>query len=449
MNATWLRFLPDIMRRRLDGRRGLQQAMGNTAWLMVDRMARLVLGIGIAVWMARVLGPVRFGQLNFALAYVALFASFAGLGLEKVVVRDLVRSGVPDGELLGTAFVLKLAGACVAIALCIASMLVTVRDSHETQLLIAVLSLGFLFHAFDVIDYRFQSRVESRYVVLARLPSLLVFFAVRAWLVVAHMALVYFAWAQTLELLLAGIGLVAVFRYRKDVASTWRPAVSTAKALLGECWPLILAGLSVIFYMRIDVVMLGKLSGEHAAGIYSAATRLSEGFYFIPMIIASSVAPMLVRARAAGAAPYFDGLMKLYLAMVRVSLGIAIPLAMLAPWLVDLLYGAAYAEAATVLRVHVWAAVAVFLGTASSQYLMQEGLQKISLYRTLAGLAVNVVLNLYLIPMYGATGAAVATLVSYFVSTFCIMLSPRGLAQGLLMLRAMNPLVIVGHGEYR
>ncbi len=130
--------------------------------------------------------------------------------------------------------------------------------------------------------------------------------------------------------------------------------------------------------------------------------------------------------------------------MVRMSLAIAVPLAIVSPLLIELLFGGDFLESSSVLRVHIWAAIAVFLGVASSQYLTNEGLQKLSLYRTLIGLVINILLNLLLIPAYGAVGASIATLISYFFATFSIMISRQGISQGLLMLRALNPAVVLG-----
>lgn len=444
MNASWLKYLPGFLRKRLEGRHGLQAAMGNTAWLMTDKVLRLVLGLVIAVWMARVLGPEKFGQYSFALAFVALFTSIATLGLDRVVVRDLVRSVDARERIIGSAALLKVAGAACAMLACNLAALVVMPDNQETRLLVAIISLGLLFLVFDVIDFWFQSQVASRYVVMARLPALLIFFGLRVFLILGAFSLSFYAWAYTLEILFAGIGLLIVYIMQGSRVLEWRPVVRNAVALLRECWPLVFAGLSVMLYMKVDVVMLGRMSGNDAAGIYSAATRLTEGFYFIPMIVASSIMPMLVRARDAGTRTYMDGLFRLYLVMVRISLAIAIPLALLAPALIEVLFGSGYIESSGVLRIHVWASVAVFLGVASSQFLTLEGLQKLSLYRTLVGLAVNIALNLMLIPVYGASGAAIATLVSYFIATFSIMIPGRGVQQGMLMLQAMNPLAVLG-----
>ena len=149
------------MRKRLEGRHGLQAAMGNTAWLMVDKVLRLVLGLVIAVWMARAFGPEIFGRYSFALAFVALFTSIAALGLDKVVVRDLVRAADGGERIIGSAALLKLLGAGCAVLMCNLAAMVVVPDNQETRLLVAIISLGLLFRVFDVIDFWFQSQVAS------------------------------------------------------------------------------------------------------------------------------------------------------------------------------------------------------------------------------------------------------------------------------------------------
>ena len=444
MNASWLKFLPALLRVRLDGRHHLQQAVGNSGWLLADKGTRMAIGLVIGIWMARVLGPAQFGQFNYALAFVALFSSVATLGLDRIVVRNLVNSPEDKNLLMGSAFMLKVFGSLLAISLCVISIFFIAPESPQMQMLVVILSAGLLFQTLDVVDFWFQSRVTSMYTVIAKFPALMVFFCVRIFLLVGSASLMAFAWVQSLELLLGAIGLIVVYQRLGDRIIAWRPLYTYALTLIKESWPLILAGLSVMFYMKIDIVMLGKMSGDRETGLYSAASRLSEGFYFIPVIVASSLMPMLLRARAQGTPQYMQGLLKLYVLMVRLSLLIAIPFTILAPLLIEIIFGNDYASSAAILRVHIWTALAVFLGVASSLYLNAEGQQKISLYRSLAGLVTNIGLNIFLIPTYGAMGAAVATLISYFVATFSMIVTRDGAAQVWLMLVAMNPAVFLG-----
>ncbi|MDE5124445.1 MAG: oligosaccharide flippase family protein, partial [Trichodesmium sp. St19_bin1] len=81
-----------------------QQIIGNTAWLLGDKFLRMGFGLLIGVWVARYLGPEKFGLLNYAIAFVSLFNVFATLGLNNIVVRELVRKPSEKGEILGTSF---------------------------------------------------------------------------------------------------------------------------------------------------------------------------------------------------------------------------------------------------------------------------------------------------------------------------------------------------------
>jgi PST family polysaccharide transporter len=190
-----------------------------------------------------------------------------------------------------------------------------------------------------------------------------------------------------------------------------------AKSLLKDGWPMVLSGLAVMIYMRIDQVMLGQMKGDHEVGIYSAAVRISEVWYFIPLAITSSVAPSITAAKQLGEAFYYRRILKLFRLMVLLALVIALPVTFLATPMVVRLFGAPFASAGPILSLHIWAAVFVFLGVAQGPWIVTEGLMKVSLNRTVAGGLINVGLNVYLIPRYGGLGAAVATLVAQIVST--------------------------------
>jgi O-antigen/teichoic acid export membrane protein len=88
-------------------------------------------------------------------------------------------------------------------------------------------------------------------------------------------------------------------------------------------------------------------------------------------------------------------------------------------------------------KIYVWAGVFVFLGVASGKYLIAENYTKITFVRTFFGMIVNVVLNLILIPKYGIKGAAMATLISYFVSVFFMVLIPKVFKNSILMIKAI------------
>lgn len=380
---------------------------------MMDRVVRLGVAAVIGVWIARYLGPTRFGTLNYAIAFVTLFGAFATLGLDNIVIRDLVRVPRARHEIVGTAFVLKAGGGAVAALLAIGGIFLLRPHDTTTQIVVAVVAASTIFTALDVIDFWFQSEVASKHVVYARLSAFAASSIVRVILILVAAPLVAFAAMFTVEAALAALGLVLVYQRRGGVLGLWRRRASRARTLLAESWPLMFSGVAIAIYMKIDQVMLGQMASDHDVGIYSAAVRLSELWYFIPLAIVSSVFPSIIRARELDQELYVRKILRLFSLMAAIALTIAVPLTFLASPLVTFAFGAPYAAAGPVLSVHIWASLFVFLGVASGPWYIAEGLMRLRLYWTAAGAAANVLLNLLLIPRYQSMGTAIATVVAY------------------------------------
>jgi PST family polysaccharide transporter len=195
----------------------------------------------------------------------------------------------------------------------------------------------------------------------------------------------------------------------------WRASWATSMNLLRQGWPLVLSGMAIIIYMRIDVVMLKVMQGDAAVGLYAAATRVSEVWYFIPGAIVASISPALMRCK--GNPPlYRNRLRALFSLMTLTSLTLGAGVALSSHWIVRRLYAGAYSQAAPVLAVHIWASVFVFLGVAQGPWNVVENLLHLMFYRTAAGMVANIAMNLVLIPRYSALGAAIATVVSYAIA---------------------------------
>jgi PST family polysaccharide transporter len=417
---------------------GRQAAASNAVWLIAERLLSGVLALTVTAAVARHLGPTGFGIVSFSLSLVLLFATLWTLGLSGLVVRELVRDPGRESELLGTVTTLRVAGGVVALIAAIALTIVLGRDD-QTRLAVAILMVGVLgLYTFDGIDFWLQAGVRSRHAVTARTAGLVVASAINVVLIVIDASLIAFVAAAAAEYALGGAFLVIAYLRLGGRPTHWRYRGDVARGLLIVSWPLILSGVANAINLRADQLMLGVMRGPDEVGTYAAAARLSEVWYFVPAAIAASVFPAMVRAHA-GDRPSFDRWMgRLYDLMVALALPIAIVVSILAVPLIALLYGPAFAASAPILAIHVWTGPFVFLGAALSRWLIAEDRLRFSLVRHSAGAAVNIGLNLVLIPPYGGLGAAVATLISYAVASFgaCFLYAPlRG--QGRAMLVAL------------
>lgn len=420
MNAGWLQYLPRATRARLEGRYQLQRVITNTGWLFGDRLLRMGGGLLVSVWIARYLAPVQFGELSYAIAFSAIFIQLGTLGLDAIVVRDLVLHPGDRDETLGSVSALRLLGGAAAYGVAVLVVSMVRPGDYVARNLVAILALAPLFQAADAVDTWFQAIVRSQYTVYARNAAFIVSAIVRLALVQLRAPLAAFAWATVLEAALAASALVFVYAVTGASMRRWRVTTASAMALLREGWPLVISGLAVIVYMRIDVLMLESMVGSRATGLYSAAARISEVWYFIPVAITASVAPSIAQSRIVDRRVYHARLQHLFRVLTAASLAVAIPATVLAGPAITMLYGVSYAAAGPVLATHIWASVFVCLGVAQSPWDVNEGLTRLSLMRTVAGAVANVVLNLVLIPRYQALGAAIATVVSYALSAFLL-----------------------------
>ncbi len=408
----------------------LAKVFGNVAWLSADQMLRLGVGLAVGVWVARYLGPEQFGKLNYALTFVGLFSAAAALGLQSVVVREIVRRPSEAGVILGSAFSLQLAGGLLALLACLLSSV----DDALLRTSIVVLSIALPFRAADTVRYWFESQVESRYVVWVENGVFLLSAAARIWLVVSGAGLVELVVASMVETLLVSLGLLWTYSRRTGMLNRWRVDRSTIRSLLMNSWPYLLAAISVTLYMRLDVLMLQQMASSHEVGVYSAAAKISELLYVFPSILVASLSPSLIEAHQASRVAYLNRIRRLYVAGWWFAAAASALLCLSPHWLVGVVFGASFADAAIVLAIHVWGSIAVVQGLISSQHLLVENLQKISLYRTLIGLVCNFALNLAFIPEFGARGAAWATVVSYFVATYSLVLFAATREHALLMM---------------
>jgi len=402
----------------LQNHQGFMKYFKNTSWLFFEKILRMVVGLFVGIWVARYLGPEQFGLFSYAQSFVGLFLAFATLGLDGIVIRELVKDENRRDELLGTAFWLKLMGA-FAVLLLLFSAVPFTSNEGETNLLIFIIASATIFQSFNVVDMYFQSKVLSKYVVYTNVVSLFFSSIIKIILILNEAPLLAFAWVVLFDSFILSAGFVYYFFKHTDVNFRHlKFNAVTAKVLLKDSWPLILSSIVISVYMKIDQVMIKEMLGSEAVGQYAAAVRLSEAWYFIPMVISASLFPAIVNAKKVSEALYYARLQKLYDLMVWIALAIALPMTFMSDWVVEMLYGVAYNEAGTVLMIHIWAGVFVFLGVASSKWFVAENLQLLSMWRTFFGMLVNVLLNILLIPKYGITGAAFATLISQVIAAY-------------------------------
>ncbi len=436
-------MLPAFVKRRIEHRPGLVKILDNIGWLFFDKILRMGVGLLVGVWIARYLGPEQFGLLSFSIAFIGLFNAIAALGMQEIVVRDIIREADNAHETLGTAAILQIIGGLAGYLFVLVAITYMRPDDNLARSIVAILGSIMLLEAGKIAVFWFESQIQSKYTVWVQNSIFLMFTVIKVVLILQQASLIAFAWAMFAEALLVGLILLYVMHKHGMTLTMLTVNYQRAKMLLHDSWPLVVASVSVMIYMRIDQIMLGQMVGDEAAGVFSAASRISEVWYFIPMMVVSSVFPAILDAKKHSKDLYNNRLQRLYALMVWISIVVALPMTFLATPVIMLLFGDSFIESGIVLSIHIWASIFVFLGVASGRWMLAENRQMLSLQRSIFGMVINVVLNLLFIPHYGVVGAACATVIAQFcVGMLFDMIQEETRPMFVMKLKAFNPSLV-------
>ncbi|MDF2433775.1 MAG: hypothetical protein JWP44_3406 [Mucilaginibacter sp.] len=403
--------------------------------LFVGRVGSLVIKMVVSIILARYLGRGNNGIINGGVAYIYFFSAIATLGLDQFIVKELHQFPDNRDQILGTSFWMKVFAGIFCIPIIYLAFLIYPAKGTPYSY-IFILSIIGIIQAFNVIDAYFQSQVQSKYIMQVQIVGNILSAIIKLLMIYTRQPLVYFVYAYTFDFLLLSIGYYFTYQRKQRTILSWSFNFKLAKKLLLFSWPLIISGIMVSLYMKIDAIMLQNMAGVKEAGAYATVAQFSEAWNFIPAVIVTSLFPAILNAKRDDAARYKKRIQHLYDLMVYLSLPVAVIITFASPLIYKLLTPE-YAYAAPALSVHIWSGVFVFLGAASSQYLIAENFNKLTFIRTGFGAIVNIVLNLILIPHMGMMGAAIATLVAYASATFFIIFIPKVSDQGIMMFKSL------------
>jgi O-antigen/teichoic acid export membrane protein len=407
----------------------------NTGMLFVGRVGSLLIKMVVSICVANYLGRAGNGILIGGTVYIYFFSAVATLGLDQFIVKELHQFPDNSNQILGTSFWMKVfAGTLCVPLIYFAYMIYPAKGTPYGY--VFIFSIIGIIQAFNVIDSYFQSQVQSKYIMQVQIIGNVVSAIIKLLLIYFKMPLLYFVYAYSFDFLLLSAGYFFTYQHKQRSVFNWVFNMALSRKFLKYSWPLMLSGIMVSLFMKIDQIMLQNISGLKEAGAYATVAQLSEAWNFMPVVIVTSLFPAILNAKRDDAARYKKRIQNLYDLMVYLSVSVAIVITFTSP-LIYKLFHHEYAYAAPVLSVHIWSGVFVFLGAASGQYLIAENLNKLTFVRTGFGAIVNIVLNLILIPQMGMMGAAIATLAAYASSTFFLIFIPRTREQGVMMLRSL------------
>jgi PST family polysaccharide transporter len=392
----------------------------NTGLLLADRGIRLSLGLVVNVWLIRYLGADQLGLLSFVQSVVVVFTAFSALGLEQILVRELVRRPEAERSLLGSVLVLRLSGACLALLFSVVAVATLRPGDTLTLILCLIFSTTAFSLTLDSLDHWFQSRTRMRPLVIARICVSLMGAAAKVVAILSGASLTVITAVIAGEFALSGLAVFIAFRMQSDAPWPWRFDGSVARKLVRDTWPLFLNGIAIVVSVRVDQMIIVGLQGTHENGIYAAAQRMMEVVYYLPIAVMASANPVLLRWFERDRDAYHQRLQRLFSALAVVGFAVALGLTLLARPFTILLFGEEFASSGPVLAILGWNAPFLFVGIATTNWFVARNKQRGLLLRSSVAAIASVILNLMLVPHWGAIAAAWTMVVTQAVAHFGI-----------------------------
>ncbi|GAB6069486.1 flippase [Thiomicrorhabdus hydrogeniphila] len=401
----------------LKNHNGFIRYFKNTSWMMAEQFLRILAGLFVGIWVARYLGPEQFGLFSYVLAFTAIFGGIAKLGLDGIMVRELVNHPEKRDVYLGTAFWLKVIGAFIVMALMAAIVPFTSNDT-TTNTFIFIIAAGLVFQSFEVVEFYFQSQVLAKIVSICKVIQLVLSSVIKIYLVLTGADLIWFVLVTAFDAFSLAVSYFIAYKLCKNPAFYKYFDLSSAKQLLKDSWPMIFTLLATMVYMKVDQIMINELLGSREVGLYAASVRIYEAWLIIPFTISMSLLPAIVKRKSLDRMVYERDLSRLFAFVFWLSITVAIFVSFTSQIIIDVTFGPNYKESAMVLILIIWAGAFSALGSVSARYLTVENKAKKLAVRMIVAMSLNVVLNYILLPIYGIEGAAIATLVSLIVANY-------------------------------
>lgn len=395
----------------------LKKVVSNSGWLFIEKLFRYGLALITGILIARHLGPMEYGILSYAVAYSAIFYVLSGLGLDGVVVQELLnnKNKIKKSLILTTAFFLKLSSSITAIILAYICAFVLLNNNYQKEIIVLVIVASLIFHPFELTDGLFQSELNIRPVALARVCAFIVSAVTKIILILLSAKLIFFALAIVFESILVAIGLMIILYNNFPNFLRLRFRRRIAAGMIAVAWPVLLSSICVAITMQIDKIMLGYMYSSYEVGIYSAANQLSNFWNIIPVILGATLIPIITRVFGKNKVDYYQKLQRIYFLLTCLSLSTAILVTFTSDQLINSIFGKDYFVAGKILAIHIWSGIFIFNVSIRSRVLLIESKHNFIAIFAFLTLISNLILNWLLIPAYGGIGAAYASLISWFL----------------------------------
>lgn len=385
--------------------------LSNLGWSVGGKLITIAGSLLVGLIIARYLGPERWGLLNYIISFIFLYQTFAVFGLDYIEVREMARCPEACDTIMGTAFVIRLVFALLAM-MAVAITAWTTESDPYVAIMLCIYAFTIICSTLNVVRNYFMAKVQNKYVAQSEILRTLIGMALKLLLFFLGVGLTGFILASIFDTVLLASGYLAAYHRKVGSLRSWCFDAGWCRLLLRESFPLMLTSAAVMVYQRIDQVMIGRMIDKEAVGYFSTAGRFVEALIYIPMMLSQTISPVLTRLRGQDETLYRKRAQFFMNASVWLSLVLAAVLSALSYWIIYILLGKQYLPSVPVLQIMAFKAASVALSNTAGTMIVVEGLQRYAIVRDLFGCIVCVVLNYLFLPQYGIIAAAVVAIAS-------------------------------------
>jgi O-antigen/teichoic acid export membrane protein len=380
----------------------------NLAWLGIDKVYATLLATVVSIFVARYLGKSGFGLFSYTLAYATLFRVLGDMGLEEVLVRDLVKYPEQRYEILGTAWGMRIGGALAAMTLIAISVQFVKRDDLLARHLVMISSLIYVPQSSMGIYRWFSARLLAKYNVLASNAALTMMSVARLLMVYYKLSLVWFVWTNVGLVLFNAIFLWVFYIASGESVRQWRFRRSWCRRLFHDAWPQIPNGLAGAIQSQFGALIVENMLGDARLGAYAVAYRFYALLLVVPDIVSQSLVPTLTELKHSNP-PLFERRMEQsYRLLFFLYLLTLIPMLILCFGGIQLLYGKEFAEAGKLVMMFAIPLPLIYFGQLRMWYLIIDNRIRHLMNTAIFQAVGSIVANYLLIRWFGAGGAIMA-----------------------------------------
>lgn len=380
----------------------------NTIYIFSGRIFNAVFLFLLTLVVSRQLGPALFGVFSFLTAVVIAASCFASLGLDTWMVREITKDPERGRHCLSNILGLKVATSLLMIGL-IYLIFQSTGLPETTRHLLWVITVSILFNSLSQTLWHYGNCFKQFvYHSVLWASSNVIKSTLGITLVFLYQQLKPLVWGVVVA---EAVTLVISFFVVRKRFGRFAPEFNLAvwKDFLGRSGPIAFGMIFGVLYFRLDIVMLQMMTEEKIVGWYSAAFRLFEATLILPHSFMLVLFPTLVEEYHAGKLRFKKNFQKAVGIFSIFGGGIAAGFWFFSDGIITLIYGEKFLPSISVLNILSAAVFLFFMNFLLSNALITSGRDRINAWNLVAATLLNILLNLALIPKYGAEGAAWAT----------------------------------------